>query len=426
MQTSLREALENIEQTRTVWHMQASTRRVDAPACLWRTDGIECWQSSRGGAPGKQSFRVLCLSPDADLRSPPPSSPQLDHQRNRVLRVNLLIRRVPCKIFRSVPVLWHDCAAHRGLGTPLRSAASARPTLCMQPAHWPAHLDGVATSTMQAAARLAAPRRMSPPPPARHPPTHPPTCPCSIMSLGGVMATLPAAFFGMNLSSGLEEQLGVFWPVVQVGRRRTPAVDLVARARAGGIAVLACASLVVLCERGLQRLFMCTMVPRLAGLAVARARWPGGDLHAVGSPARAACSASSCHAPPPVLLPLGALTDGIALRASASGACALTATPRAPLCTQFGPKRRYRARLRDMRSLRDLLIYHLDDLDDVMEQARGAQRTAALAPCRAAAQRTKLTIRASARCSLPTPSRVACCLRHDRAAWPCLARQCRR
>lgn len=40
---------------------------------------------------------------------------------------------------------------------------------------------------------------------------------CSIVSLGAVTATLPAAFFGMNLSSGLEELSGVFWPVVQVG-----------------------------------------------------------------------------------------------------------------------------------------------------------------------------------------------------------------
>lgn len=36
-----------------------------------------------------------------------------------------------------------------------------------------------------------------------------------------------------------------------------------------------------------------------------------------------------------------------------------------PCCS---PKRRYKARLRDMRSLRDLLIYHLDDLDDVLDQ----------------------------------------------------------
>jgi hypothetical protein len=29
------------------------------------------------------------------------------------------------------------------------------------------------------------------------------------------MAAMPAAYFGMNLSSGLEEVPGVFWPVVQ-------------------------------------------------------------------------------------------------------------------------------------------------------------------------------------------------------------------
>lgn len=40
--------------------------------------------------------------------------------------------------------------------------------------------------------------------------------PLSIISLGAVTATLPAAYFGMNLSSGLEELSGVFWPVVQV------------------------------------------------------------------------------------------------------------------------------------------------------------------------------------------------------------------
>ena len=39
--------------------------------------------------------------------------------------------------------------------------------------------------------------------------------------------------------------------------------------------------------------------------------------------------------------------------------------PRHPPVLQVGPKRRYMARLRDMRSLRDLLIFHLDDLDDI-------------------------------------------------------------
>lgn len=29
------------------------------------------------------------------------------------------------------------------------------------------------------------------------------------------MATVPAAYFGMNLSSGLEDVPGVFWPVIQ-------------------------------------------------------------------------------------------------------------------------------------------------------------------------------------------------------------------
>lgn len=88
----------------------------------------------------------------------------------------------------------------------------------------------------------------------------------SIMSLGGVMATLPAAYFGMNLSSGLEEVQGVFWPMVQ-------------------------SSLVF-------------------GLAAAGTMWA---------------------------------------------------------YYKIGPKRRYKARLRDMRSLRDLLIFHLDDLDPIME-----------------------------------------------------------
>ena len=37
----------------------------------------------------------------------------------------------------------------------------------------------------------------------------------SIASLGGVMSTLPAAYFGMNLDSGLEDIPGIFWPVVQ-------------------------------------------------------------------------------------------------------------------------------------------------------------------------------------------------------------------
>jgi hypothetical protein len=41
---------------------------------------------------------------------------------------------------------------------------------------------------------------------------------------------------------------------------------------------------------------------------------------------------------------------------------------------KLGPKRRYDARVRDMRSLRDLLTYHLDDLDPLIDavRARGA------------------------------------------------------
>jgi magnesium transporter len=42
---------------------------------------------------------------------------------------------------------------------------------------------------------------------------------------------------------------------------------------------------------------------------------------------------------------------------------------------RFGPKRRYQARLRDSRSLRDLLMFHLEDLDDILlavkEQTKG-------------------------------------------------------
>jgi hypothetical protein len=37
---------------------------------------------------------------------------------------------------------------------------------------------------------------------------------------------------------------------------------------------------------------------------------------------------------------------------------------------KIGPKRRYVARLQDMRSLRDLLSYHMDDLDSIIEAVR--------------------------------------------------------
>jgi hypothetical protein len=37
---------------------------------------------------------------------------------------------------------------------------------------------------------------------------------------------------------------------------------------------------------------------------------------------------------------------------------------------KFGPKRRYQARLRDMRSLRDLLYFHMDYLEEVLEAVR--------------------------------------------------------
>jgi len=37
---------------------------------------------------------------------------------------------------------------------------------------------------------------------------------------------------------------------------------------------------------------------------------------------------------------------------------------------KFGPKRRYAARLRDMRSLRDLLFYHMDDMDSIIQAVK--------------------------------------------------------
>ena len=91
----------------------------------------------------------------------------------------------------------------------------------------------------------------------------------SIASLGGIISTLPAAFFGMNLDSGMEDLPGVFWPVVQ-----------------------------------------------------------------------------------------GSVTTGLV--------CAgLMYT-----YYKIGPKRKYTARLQDMRSLRDLLSYHMDDLDAIIEAVR--------------------------------------------------------
>ena len=37
---------------------------------------------------------------------------------------------------------------------------------------------------------------------------------------------------------------------------------------------------------------------------------------------------------------------------------------------RWGPRRRYQARLRDMRSLRDLLVFHMDELDDILEAVK--------------------------------------------------------
>lgn len=94
----------------------------------------------------------------------------------------------------------------------------------------------------------------------------------SIMSFAVVLCTMPAAYLGMNVSSGLEDVPGIFWPIVQA--------SAVMGASAGGLLY------------GYYR---------------------------------------------------------------------------------FGPKRRYKARLRDMRSLRDLLMFHMDDIDDVVDavKARG-------------------------------------------------------
>jgi magnesium transporter len=91
----------------------------------------------------------------------------------------------------------------------------------------------------------------------------------SIASLGGLLCTLPAAFFGMNLDSGLENVPGIFWPVVQ-----------------------------------------------------------------------------------------GSLITGL------FGAGAMYTY------YKYGPKRRYAARLRDMRSLRDLLYYHMDDIDSIIDAVK--------------------------------------------------------
>lgn len=91
----------------------------------------------------------------------------------------------------------------------------------------------------------------------------------SIASLGGLLCTLPAAFFGMNLDSGLEHVPGIFWPVVQ-----------------GSV---------------------------ITGLLGAGAMYT---------------------------------------------------------YYKYGPKRRYAARLRDMRSLRDLLYYHMDDIDSIIDAVK--------------------------------------------------------
>lgn len=51
-----------------------------------------------------------------------------------------------------------------------------------------------------------------------------------VMSLCAVVSSMPAAYMGMNLQSGLEETPGLFWPVVQVrtqpGRMSWPVLAL--------------------------------------------------------------------------------------------------------------------------------------------------------------------------------------------------------
>lgn len=78
LQSSLKEVLENMEQTRTVWHMQA--RACVAPkrhaVQAGRPAGAE--RTSSHDRPAVPAW-TCCLV-------------QLDHQRNRVLRINLLIR----------------------------------------------------------------------------------------------------------------------------------------------------------------------------------------------------------------------------------------------------------------------------------------------------------------------------------------------
>lgn len=91
----------------------------------------------------------------------------------------------------------------------------------------------------------------------------------SIASFCGLVSTMPAAYFGMNLDSGMEDLPGLFWPVVQ-----------------------------------------------------------------------------------------GSIATGVMLGSLVY------------MYYKFGPKRRYAARLRDMRSLRDLLAYHMDDLDAIIDAVR--------------------------------------------------------
>ena len=123
---------------------------------------------------------------------------------------------------------------------------------------------------------------------------------------------MPAAYFGMNLSSGLEEVPGVFWPVVQAS------------------------------DWGLVR-----------GWAGSReAVWRRGGRGCRGGRAATAHGSQLCSRCQPPSNPNTPLPDCPPARPQMSvcfgGASAVVMW----LYYKIGPKRRYKARLRDMRSLR--------------------------------------------------------------------------
>lgn len=186
-------------------------------------------------------------------------------------------------------------------------------------------------------------------------------------------ATMPAAYFGMNLSSGLEDIPGVFWPMVQFSLLTGGLGEwvLAVVTQGGGRFVLGGSGA---CGAGAWGGVSDVGQWRRGGVWVgARERWGASllrvpaDCCRVGRPGHQTAPlqmqglGGATRLGARAVQPMHRLQVALLATNRAEQTCRSCALPAATAATgaglmygyyRFGPKRRYKARLRDMRSLR--------------------------------------------------------------------------